>query len=114
MNLPTRKLNLAMLHILFKLIVRHGEPAPFFCNKDPFTLKSSLYLHKLFPNAKFILMIRDARAVVHSIITRKVTISGFNLSNFSECLQVCPLSTAVTVLSFGLFFDGYIRYFVDH
>ena len=55
-----------------QVIVGHGKPAPRLCNKDPFTLRAATYLHKIFPKAKFILMIRDGRAVVHSIITRKV------------------------------------------
>ncbi|KAK3085067.1 hypothetical protein FSP39_023703 [Pinctada imbricata] len=32
-------------------------------------------------------MVRDGRAVVHSIITRKVTITGFNLNDPKGCLQ---------------------------
>lgn len=57
---------------ILEIIARHGVPAPRLCNKDPFTLRSAVYLRQLFPNAKFIFMIRDGRAVVHSIITRKV------------------------------------------
>lgn len=41
----------------------------------------------MFPNAKFLLMIRDGRAVVHSIISRMVTISGFDLKSFRTCLE---------------------------
>ena len=57
---------------ILEIIVNHGTPAPRLCNKDPFTLKSAVYLRHLFPNSKFIFMIRDGRAVVHSIISRKV------------------------------------------
>jgi protein-tyrosine sulfotransferase len=32
-------------------------------------------------------MIRDGRATVHSIISRKVTITGFDLTNHRQCLQ---------------------------
>ncbi len=31
-------------------------------------------------------MIRDGRSTVHSIIKRKVTITGFNLNSFKECM----------------------------
>jgi len=55
------------------VIAKHGEPAPRLCNKDPFALKSMVELTKMFPNAKFLLMIRDGRAVVHSIMSRKVS-----------------------------------------
>ena len=69
------------------MIAKHAEPAQRLCNKDPFTLKYTLELAKMFPNAKFLLMIRDGRAVVHSIISRAVTISGFDLKNFRSCLE---------------------------
>lgn len=60
------------------MIARHGEPAPRLCNKDPLTLKLGSYVLELFPNAKFIFMVRDGRATVHSIITRKVNLK-YNL-----------------------------------
>ncbi|KAJ8795297.1 hypothetical protein J1605_018312 [Eschrichtius robustus] len=53
---------------------------------NPFTLKSSVYLLGLFPNSKSLLMVRDGRASVHSMITRKVTIAGFDLSSYRDCL----------------------------
>lgn len=37
--------------------------------------------------AKFLFMVRDGRATVHSIISRKVTITGFDLSNYRQCMQ---------------------------
>lgn len=65
---------------------------------------------ELFPNAKAILMIRDGRATVHSIISRKVTITGYDLNDYRQCLtkwnagisvmydqcrEVCLLSTII-------------------
>uniref|UniRef100_A0A8R1J2X5 Protein-tyrosine sulfotransferase n=2 Tax=Caenorhabditis japonica TaxID=281687 RepID=A0A8R1J2X5_CAEJA len=38
----------------------------------------------MYPNSKFILMIRDARAVIHSMIERKVPVAGYNTSNETE------------------------------
>lgn len=32
-------------------------------------------------------MIRDGRATVHSIISRKITITGFDLDNYRQCLK---------------------------
>ncbi|CAG0886761.1 unnamed protein product [Cyprideis torosa] len=72
---------------ILEIIARHGEPAKRLCNKDPFTLKSGQYLTELFPKLKFIFMIRDGRATVHSIISRKVTISGFDLNSYRQCLK---------------------------
>ncbi|XP_034995686.1 protein-tyrosine sulfotransferase 1 isoform X2 [Zootoca vivipara] len=79
-------LDSAMRAFLLEIIVKHGEPAPYLCNKDPFALKSLAYLARIFPNAKFILMVRDGRASVHSMISRKVTIAGFDLSSYRDCL----------------------------
>lgn len=80
-------LDSAISAFILEIIAKHGEAAPRLCNKDPFTLKSGLYLSKLFPHSKFLLMIRDGRAVVHSIISRKVTITGFDLKSYKKCLQ---------------------------
>ncbi|CAM4669987.1 hypothetical protein PO909_008284 [Leuciscus waleckii] len=79
-------LDSAVRAFLLEIIVGHGEPAPRLCNKDPFALKSLTYLSKLFPKAKFILMLRDGRATVHSMISRKVTITGFDLTSYRDCL----------------------------
>nr|CDJ86739.1 protein-tyrosine sulfotransferase A [Haemonchus contortus] len=51
------------------------------CNKDPFTAFHLPTLIRMFPNAKHILMIRDARATIHSMIDRNVPVSGFNHSD---------------------------------
>lgn len=86
----------AVSAFILEIIAKHGDAAPRLCNKDPFTLKSSQYLSSLFPNAKFILMIRDGRAVIHSVISRKVTISGFDLKNPKMCLE--KWNTAMEVM----------------
>ena len=44
-------------------------------------------LGEMFPNAKFILMIRDGRAVAHSIIERKIKITGFNCTDYKDTLK---------------------------
>ncbi|KAJ8400057.1 hypothetical protein AAFF_G00400960 [Aldrovandia affinis] len=80
-------LDSAVSAFLLEVIARHGEPAPLLCNKDPFTLKSAVYLSRIFPNSKFLLMLRDGRAAVHSMISRHVTIAGFDLSSYRDCLS---------------------------
>ncbi|XP_074641345.1 protein-tyrosine sulfotransferase 1-like [Tubulanus polymorphus] len=77
----------ALKSYILSIIVNHGEPALRYCNKDPFTLRSMNLILRLFPNSKFILMVRDGRAVVHSIISRKVLISGFNTDSYSDALR---------------------------
>ncbi|XP_035436301.1 protein-tyrosine sulfotransferase isoform X1 [Spodoptera frugiperda] len=76
----------AIAAFCLEVIVRHGDTAPRLCNKDPLVLKMGTYVLELFPNAKFLFMVRDGRATVHSIITRKVTITGFDLTSYRQCL----------------------------
>ena len=60
------------------IIQGHGSPAPFLCNKDPLVLNYMADANRLYPKAKFVMLIRDGRAVAYSIISRNVTISGVN------------------------------------
>lgn len=69
----------AIAAFCLEVIVRHGEPAPRLCNKDPLVLKMGTYVLELFPNAKFLFMVRDGRATVHSIISRKASGRPFPL-----------------------------------
>jgi hypothetical protein len=79
-------IDLATAQFILEIIVKHGKAAEYFCNKDPLVLRYSTLMKKIFPNSKYILMIRDGRASVHSIISRKVTITGFNLNSYKDCL----------------------------
>lgn len=76
----------AIRAFILEIVRKHGEPAQNLCNKDPLMLMYLSYLREIFPKSKYILMIRDGRATVNSIITRKVTISGFNLNSYRDCL----------------------------
>lgn len=80
-------LNSAIAAFTMEIIAKHGEPASRLCNKDPLLIKMGSYVLDLFPNAKFIFMVRDGRATAHSIITRKVTITGFDLTSYRQCLK---------------------------
>ncbi|CAH0554965.1 unnamed protein product [Brassicogethes aeneus] len=80
-------LDAAIAAFTLEIIAKHGEPAPRLCNKDPLTIKMGTYVIDLFPNAKFIFMVRDGRATAHSIITRKVTITGFDLTSYRQCMK---------------------------
>ncbi|XP_066253385.1 protein-tyrosine sulfotransferase [Euwallacea similis] len=80
-------LNSAIAAFTMEIIAKHGEPAARLCNKDPLLIKMGSYVLDLFPNAKFIFMVRDGRATAHSIITRKVTITGFDLTSYRQCLK---------------------------
>ena len=64
------------------VIELHGPKAPHLCNKDPLALSQIPSLHDMFPNAKFVLMIRDGRAVANSIVSRNITISGVDHKSY--------------------------------
>lgn len=81
-----------------QVIVGHGEPAPRLCNKDPFALKSLSYLSRIFPKAKFVLMLRDGRATVHSMISRKVCLVLFLIRAAASPQAGCLSSRDVATL----------------
>lgn len=74
-------LNHAVGSFISKVIEMHGSKADLYCDKDPLSLLMIPRLNEIFPKSKFILMIRDGRASVHSMITRKVPVSGFDRNN---------------------------------
>ncbi|RCN42751.1 hypothetical protein ANCCAN_11299 [Ancylostoma caninum] len=65
-----------------EIIANHGPMVTRLCNKDPYTASYIAFLTRVFPKSKHILMIRDARATIHSIADRKVPIVGYNRSDF--------------------------------
>ncbi|NXE82092.1 TPST2 sulfotransferase, partial [Cochlearius cochlearius] len=81
---------------ILEVIAKHGPPARYLCNKDPFTLPPPVYLSRLFPNSKSPPMVRDGRASVHSIPPRKVTIAGFDLNSYRDCLTKWNKAIEVT------------------
>lgn len=84
----------AIGEFMLEIIARHGKPAKRLCNKDPFTIKSAVYIKSLFPKAQFLYLIRDGRAVAHSIVSRKVTISGFDIKDYRQCLTKWNAATS--------------------
>ena len=85
-------INGAMASFILETIVQHGEPADILCNKDPLALIRGEYLSEIFPKSKWIFMVRDGRAVIHSIISRFDFyciwfISSFIFSEKLQCLS---------------------------
>ena len=75
-------LNDAAAAFISDIILGHGTPGRFLCNKDPLVLGHMNAVTKMFPKSKFVLMIRDGRAVAYSIVSRKVSIGGVDTSSF--------------------------------
>jgi protein-tyrosine sulfotransferase len=53
---------------VYSIMSEHVRPVERFCAKDPTTLKHMLYLHDLFPQAKFVYLVRDPRAQLVSYL----------------------------------------------
>jgi protein-tyrosine sulfotransferase len=79
-------LDSAVRAFIYDILIHHSKSSDILCDKDPLVLKYSTYITSIFPNSKILLLIRDARAVIHSIITRKVTITGFSLTDYRQNL----------------------------
>ncbi|OQV22616.1 Protein-tyrosine sulfotransferase [Hypsibius exemplaris] len=76
----------AFAAFLYEIISGHGTAADVMCNKDPMSMHSAHYLSVLFPNAKFIHLVRDGRAVVHSIMSRKLPVANLIITDYVDCL----------------------------
>ncbi|CAJ0953347.1 unnamed protein product, partial [Mesorhabditis belari] len=87
-NVTEQVIDAAVSAFIVEVIAKHGQPAARYCNKDPFSSWYNTYLAKIFPNAKFIVLIRDSRAVVHSILSRRLPVSGFVFDDEEECFRV--------------------------
>ncbi|XP_018650967.1 putative protein-tyrosine sulfotransferase [Schistosoma mansoni] len=58
----------AVRSFISSLIRNAGKNAPVLCNKDPLSFIHLEYLAEIFPEAKFVHMVRDGRAVINSLV----------------------------------------------
>lgn len=77
----------ALAAYILTIIWKHGDMALHLCNKDPMVLNHIEMVLNMFPNSKFMMMIRDGRAVCHSMIDREVAIGGFDTKTYRGCLE---------------------------
>lgn len=77
-GLDSTLLDQATRAFISNIIIGHGQSAKYLCNKDPMVLTYMQDVIRMYPKAKFVMMIRDGRAVAYSIVSRNVTISGVN------------------------------------
>ncbi|KAM3179740.1 hypothetical protein ACTXT7_000023 [Hymenolepis weldensis] len=97
-NITDELVDSIFIKAISTLIHEAGPPAGRLCTKDPFIdlcLKQLLYLY---PNAKFILMVRDGRAVTQSVL------------RWETCLTMCFKQDSLSLFedskSMNLKFDG--------
>lgn len=72
----------ATRQFISNIITANGPSAPHLCNKDPLVLNYMPDIVRLYSKAKFILMVRDGRAVAHSIVSHNVTITGVDSKSY--------------------------------
>ena len=67
----------ALSMFLYHILENHIRNAERLCAKDPDILYYMEYLHQLFPKAKFVYMVRDARAVAYSMVNKVEKVKTF-------------------------------------
>ncbi len=77
----------ALAAYIVSIIAQQGELAPRLCNKDPSSFRHLTTLAKIFPQSKFLFLVRDGRAVCHSLISKRIWAEGFNNSDYVSCLE---------------------------
>ena len=94
-------LDSATSFFIYYLMENHIRNTKRLCAKDPDILYHINLIHKLFPKAKFIHMVRDGRAVAYSMMSQVEkentfeifktyfgTWNSFNQESYSQCLSV--------------------------
>lgn len=80
----------ALAQFVLQVLLRHtnvnAHSAPLLCNKDIYVFKWTDYLKRLFPNAKFVLVMRDPRAAVTSLIERQFQYENIRLNSYQNAL----------------------------
>lgn len=69
---------------LYSLLQNHIENSQRLCAKHQNLLNNIGFLHDLFPNAKFIHVIRDPRSTIYSAVSRRMLKSKFILKQMAE------------------------------
>ena len=78
-GLKNSTLNDAVRQFLRVVIENHGRQAKRYCTKDPYDAFFITYLKEIFPNMKFILLMRDVRGVSYSFVNR---LKRHNISHY--------------------------------
>ena len=71
-GIDSKLIDLSLSSFIVELMVKHGKAARNLCYKDTGLFEYAPIMRKLFPNAKFLLMIRDGRAVTHTLIKARI------------------------------------------
>ena len=77
----------ALRAFILEVVARHGDPADIICNKEPFLMTQAGFLATAFPNSKMIHMVRDGRAISHSLVSRELEFPPFSKTDHRQNLK---------------------------
>ena len=76
----------ALRSFVLRILSERAEGAPMLCSKEPYNLRYGLLLDRMFPNSKFVFVVRDGRAVCRDPI---------------RALNECSIGTQIKVSSWN-------------
>jgi len=77
----------AVAAFILEVVARHGEPADVICAKEPFLMTQAGFLATAFNNSKVVHMVRDGRAISHSLVSRGLEFPPFSPTNHTQNLR---------------------------
>merc|ERR1719341_1725764 len=77
----------AVAAFILEVVARHGEPADVICAKEPFLMTQAGFLATAINNSKVVHMVRDGRAISHSLVSRGLEFPPFSPTNHSQNLR---------------------------
>ena len=76
-----------MSAFILEVISRHGDPAEIICAKEPFLMTQAGFLATSFPRARVLHLVRDGRAISHSLVSRDLEFPPFSNKNHSQNIK---------------------------
>lgn len=76
----------AMIAFILNLVLKPGKVTKRFCSKDNRIMNHAKYMKKLFPNIKFVFMIRDARSTSITLFKTKILINKAKIDILKDIL----------------------------
>ncbi|KAK8738589.1 hypothetical protein OTU49_003954 [Cherax quadricarinatus] len=73
---------------LLDVLANNGPSASRLCTRDVLALTGGVFLKTLFPNVKFIFLVRDTRAAATHLVHRQVPVMGRRLRSVEEGLRM--------------------------
>ncbi|KAF6201290.1 hypothetical protein GE061_005737 [Apolygus lucorum] len=77
----------AVATFIFEILTRQVQPADNLCNVDHYAVRDAYTLSYMFPQSRFVMVVRDGRAVAHSKMPVNHTSTEFNSTLYEEHLQ---------------------------